>query len=143
MSHTASEVVLSPESGALDSTAVQARVLAKFFDIVTDGQDGLGGSYIGDSGSRIPIANVRFGFAFHQDPQDAGATRYPAVPGTFAYDMTDPAVQEAVRALGASYVQWDILFDTAFKTVAQDTPPSLNPETPRPELKFLRLPFRF
>jgi hypothetical protein len=143
MSHTASEMVLSPENGALASTAVQARVVAKFFDLVTDGQEGLGGSYIGNAGARIPIANVKFGFAFHQDPQNSSAARYPAAPGTFAYDLTDPAVQEAVRALGASFVQWDILFDTAFKTVSQDVPPSLNPETPRPELRFLRLPFRF
>jgi len=143
MSHTANEMVLSPENGALDSTAVQARVVAKFFEIVTDGQEGLGGSYIGNSGARIPVANVRFGFAFHQNPQDGNAARYPATPGTFAYDMSDPVVQEAVRALGANFVQWDILFDTAFKTVPQDGPPSLNPETPRPELRFLRMPFRF
>jgi hypothetical protein len=136
-------MVLSSANGALDSTAVEARVVAKFFEVITDGQDGLGGSYIGNSGARIPVANVRFGFAFHQDPQDGNAARYPATPGTFAYDMTDPVVQEAVRALGANFVQWDILFDTAFKTVTQDGPPNLNPETPRPELQFLRLPFRF
>ncbi|MGK0154393.1 MAG: hypothetical protein ACI9SE_001345 [Neolewinella sp.] len=143
MSHTANELVLSTERGALDATAVEARVIAKFFELVTNGQEGLGSSYIGNSGGRIPVANVRFGFAFHTNPQDGNAARYPAAPGTFAYDMTDPAVQEAVRALGASFVQWDILFDTAFKTVSQDGPPSLNPETPRPELRFLRLPFRF
>ncbi|MGK0201489.1 MAG: hypothetical protein ACI9S9_000547 [Planctomycetota bacterium] len=143
MSHTANEMVLSTERGALDVDAVQARVVAKFFDVVTDGQQGLGGSYIGNSGARIPIANVRFGFAFHQNPQDGNAQRYPELEGTFAYDLTDPAVQEAVRALGANFMQWDILFDTAFKTVSQDGPPRLNPETPRPELQFLRLPFRF
>ena len=143
MAHTANEMVLSSADGALDSTAVEARVVAKFFEVITDGQDGLGGSYIGNSGARIPVANVRFGFAFHQDPQDGNAARYPATPGTFAYDMTDPVVQEAVRALGANFVQWDILFDTAFKTVTQDGPPNLNPESPRPELQFLRLPFRF
>lgn len=143
MSHTANELVLSTERGALDATAVTARVIAKFFEVVTDGQEGLGGSYSGNSGGRVPVANLRFGFAFHTDPQDGNAARYPTAPGTFAYDITDPAVQEAVRALGASFMQWDILFDTAFKTVSQDGPPSLNPETPRPELRFLRMPFRF
>lgn len=143
LSHTANEMVLSPENGALDTSAVQARVVAKFFEIFTNGQSGLGGTYVGSSGSRIPVANVRFGFAFHQNPQDGNAARYPATPGTFAYDLSDPAVQEAVRALGANFVQWDILFDTAFKSVSADGPPALNPETPRPELRFLRLPFRF
>tara|TARA_R110002072_G_scaffold46591_10_gene129122 strand:- start:124763 stop:128278 length:3516 start_codon:yes stop_codon:yes gene_type:complete len=143
MSHTANELVLSTERGALDSTAVEARIVAKFFEIQTNGEDGLGGSYIGNSGARLPVANVRFGFAFHQNPQDGNAARYPATPGTFAYNLTDPAVQEEVRALGASFVQWDILFDTAFKTVPADGPPSLNPETNRPELRFLRMPFRF
>ena len=143
LSHTANELVLSPENGALDLSAVDVRVVAKFFDVVTDGLPGLGGSYIGTAGARIPVANIRFGFAFHQNPQDANADRYPAAPNTFAYDLTDPAVQEQIRALGATFVQWDILFDTGFKTVPQDEPPALNPETPRPELRFLRLPFRF
>jgi hypothetical protein len=143
LSHTANELVLSPENGALDLSAVDVRVVAKFFDVVTDGQPGLGGSYIGNAGARIPVANIRFGFAFHQNPQDLNADRFPAAPNTFAYDLTDPAVQEQIRALGASFVQWDILFDTGFKTVPQDEPPALNPETPRPELRFLRLPFRF
>ena len=49
----------------------------------------------------------------------------------------------AVRQLGASFVQWDLIFDTAFRSVASDSPPGLNPETPLPELHFLRLPFRF
>ncbi len=141
MSHTADELVLSPENGALSSAATQVRVIAKFFDIVTDGAAGLGGTYVGASGSRIPVSNIRFGFAFHTDPQNANAPRYPA--DGFAYDLTDPVVQENIRAIGASFVQWDILFDTAFQTSPQDGPPALNPETPRPELRFLRMPFRF
>jgi len=143
LSHTADELVLSPESGPLSSDAVEVRVVAKFFDVFTDGVAGLGGSYVGSGGGRVPVANVRFGFAFHSDPQDANAPRYPATPGTFVYDLGDPAVQEAVRAIGANFVQWDIMFSTAFQTSAQDGPPDLNPETPRPELRFLRLPFRF
>ena len=121
--------------------AQQVRVVAKFFDLVTGGVAGLGGTYIGSSGDRIPIANVRFGFAFHKNPQDANAPRYPTTG--FVYDLSDPLVQESVRAIGASFVQWDVLFDTAFRTTPQDGPPALNPETPRPELRFLRLPFRF
>jgi hypothetical protein len=143
LSHTANELVLSTESGALSTDAKQVRVVAKFFQVFTDGEEGLGASYIGGAGTRVPVANIRFGFAFHQDPQKASALRYPATPGTFAYDLSDPAVQESIRALGASFVQWDILFDSGFQSSTQDAPPSLNPETPRPELRFLRLPFRF
>jgi hypothetical protein len=141
ISHTANELVLSPDGGALSADAVEVRVVAKFFDVVTNGVAGLGGTYIGSSGARIPVSNVRFGFAFHTNPQDATAPRYPA--SGFAYDLSNPLVQEEIRALGASFVQWDVLFDTAFKATAQDGPPDLNPETPRPELQFLRLPFRF
>ena len=89
------------------------------------------------------MANIRFGFAFHQDPQDPTAQRFPAQEGTFTYDLTDPAVQEQIRQLGANFVQWDLLFDTRFRSAAGDSPPDLNPETPRPELHYLRLPFRF
>ena len=56
--------------------------------------------------------------------------------------QAEQALFETSR-VGASFVQWDVLFDTAFKATAQDGPPDLNPETPRPELQFLRLPFRF
>ncbi|MBL8750474.1 MAG: hypothetical protein JNK78_15025, partial [Planctomycetes bacterium] len=35
------------------------------------------------------------------------------------------------------YVQWDVIFNLTF------SPTSLNPASPRPELHFLRLPFRF
>ena len=143
LSHTANELVLSPESGALQVAATEVRVIAKFFDVITDGQPGLGGTYAGSQSNRVPVANIRFGFAFHQNPQDPAAQRYPAQEGTFAYDLSDPAVQEQVRQLGANFVQWDLLFDTRFRSAAGDSPPDLNPETPRPELHFLRLPFRF
>ena len=143
LSHTQNELVLSPESGALQTAASQVRVIAKFFDVVTNGQSGLGGTYAGSLSGRVPVANIRFGFAFHQNPQDPSAQRIPAAAGTYLYDLTDPAVQEQIRQLGASFVQWDLLFDTRFKSVPGDSPPELNPETPLPELQFLRLPFRF
>ena len=143
LSHSANELVLSPESGALEIAATDVRVVAKFFDVITDGQPGLGGTYAGSQSNRVPVANIRFGFAFHQNPQDPTATRFPAQEGTYVYDLTDPAVQEQIRQLGANFVQWDLLFDTRFQSVVSDTPPDLNPETPRPELHYLRLPFRF
>ena len=88
------EVVLSPESGALETAATQLRVVGKFFKVVTDGLEGLGPTYAGSQSNRVPIANIRFGWAFHQDPQDPSATRFPATEGTFVYDLADPAVQK-------------------------------------------------
>ena len=36
-----------------------------------------------------------------------------------------------------------VIFDTTFKSAPGDVPPPLSPTSPRPELHFLRLPFRF
>ncbi|MFK7742941.1 MAG: Ig-like domain-containing protein [Planctomycetota bacterium] len=140
LSHTANELVLSPESGALATEATSARVMAKFYEVFTDGSPGLGGTYSGAVG-RVPTANVRIGFAFHTDPQQSTG-RYPE-DGSFLFDLNDPAVQEEVRSRNMPFVQWDILFDSAFRSTGLDEPPALNPESPRPELRFLRLPFRF
>ncbi len=144
LTHTDRTLTLSPESGPLPTGAVSCQVRAKFFQVVTGGIEGLGPTYPGSvGGARVPNANVRIGFAFHQDPASSTATRYPSAAGTYVYDMSDPAVQEAVRLLGAAYVQFDILFDTTYKNVTGDNPPALSPSSPRPELHFLRLPFRF
>ena len=104
LSHSANELVLSPESGALEIAATDVRVVAKFFNVTTDGQPGLGGTYAGSQSNRVPVSNIRFGFAFHQNPQDPTATRFPAQAGTYVYDLTDPAVQEQIRQLGSQNV---------------------------------------
>lgn len=144
LSHTERSVVLSPNGAALPSTATQLRVVGKLFEIVTGGAPGLGATYPGSvGGTRVPISNVRIGFAFHRNPANATATRYPATAGTYLYNLSDTAVQEAIRVLGAPFVQMDILFDCAFKSTAGDAPPALSPSSPRPELHSLRVPFRF
>ncbi len=154
LSHTGRTLTLAPEGATLPAlgsgSAQVAKLLvrAKFFKVFTNGAEGLGATYIGvpapgQTGSRrVPRANVQIGFAFHKNPKDNTAgNRYPATG--FTYDLEDPAVQEAVRALGASFVQWDVVFDSAYKGLSGDAPPALAPTTPRPELHFLRLPFRF
>jgi hypothetical protein len=143
LTHTDRELVLATESGPFPANAAKVRVRAKFFDIVTAGATGFGPTYLGSGGQRVPIANVRIGFAFHQDPASPTAQRFPANPNEYAYNLSDPAVQEQVRLLHAPFVQWDVLFDTAFKAAPADAPPALSPDTPRPELRFLRLPYRF
>jgi hypothetical protein len=146
LSHSNRTLLLSPESGALPASATKLQVRAKFFRVVTNGQEGLGTTYLGTGGERVPNANVRIGFAFHQDPANATALRYPPLANTFVYDLSNPTVQEDIRTLGgtgASFVQWDIVFDGQFKKNPSDIPLPLGPTTPRPELHFLRLPFRF
>lgn len=144
LSHQSGSLFLSPESGALPATATKLQIRAKFFKVITGGQEGLGSTYLGASGDRIPTANVRIGFAFHQDPTKPTAQRFPSAPDTFAYDLSIEQVQQTLRLLGAGYVQWDILFDGEFRVdPINDNPPAFGPATPRPELHFLRLPFRF
>jgi hypothetical protein len=143
LSHSDRQLIVASDGQAMPADVAKAQVLASFFEMLTNGERGPGATYIGASGSRVPVANVKIGFAFHQDPASGTALRLPPTPGTFLFDLDDPAVQEQVRLLGAAFVQYDILFDTAFKSQPTDAPPGLSPSTPRPELRSLRVPFRF
>jgi hypothetical protein len=137
LSHTDRELLVDPDSNVLPNSATQLRVMAKFFKIVTNTSEGLGPTHTPVGGNPIPVSNVRIGFAFHQNPQ-AGTGRFPADEQQFLRDFNDPAFLAWVQANGAPrYVQWDVLFDMGFAGQ------SLTPSTPRPELHFLRLPFRF
>ncbi|MFN9706569.1 MAG: Ig-like domain-containing protein [Planctomycetota bacterium] len=147
LAHTSTELLLKAGTELLPTAATQVQIRAKFFKIVTSSAEGLGPVYLpGGSGTPSPIANVRIGFAFHQNPNPTNILngRFPSdSENNFISNLEDPAFLAWVNANGAPrYVQWDLLFDMAFKpTLSQ--PPSLTPTTPRPELRFLRLPFRF
>jgi hypothetical protein len=145
--HTATELLLDPGVDLLPTSATQVQVRAKFFKVITNTAEGLGPVYLpGGSGSPLPIANVRIGFAFHRDPDPANILngRFPSTSeNDFVFDLNSSALQAWIATNGAPrYVQWDVLFDMQFKPGISQ-PPSLNPTTPRPELHFLRLPFRF
>ncbi len=122
----------------------RVQIRAKFFKIVTNQAEGLGPVYTSvGSSTPIPNANLRIGFAFHQDPQAGNSQRFPANPQNFVYDMQDPQLLAWIQVNGAPrYVQWDVTFDTTF-SVNGSVAPALSPRTPLPELHFLRLPFRF
>jgi hypothetical protein len=145
LSHTANKLWLAPDANALPSGFVRAQVRAKFFRIVTSGSEGLGPVYLPNGLPAVPNANVRIGFAFHQDPAAGPSRRYPLDPKQFVYDLNDQGLLNwiALPNNGAPrYVQWDVTFDMVYErngTVA----PSLSPSSPRPELHFLRIPFRF
>ena len=143
LSHTNQALTLSPSSGPLPQNATSLRVRAKFFQVITDGAEGLGPTYRGSLSNRVPTANIRIGFAFHRDPSNSTQGRYPTTDGTYLYDLSATEVQDTFRQLGAAYVQFDILFDCAYRSVGGDEPPVFGPASARPELHFLRLPFRF
>lgn len=143
LAHSDSRLRLSTESGPLAATGTKVQLRAKFYKVMVDGVETLGGTYPGSlPNTRVPTSNIRIGFAFHTAPGNGG-TRYPAGQDTYFYNLDDPNVQEMIRGYGATFVQFDILFDSRFRSVAGDNPPLLNPDTSRPELHFLRLPFRF
>lgn len=144
LGHTDRTLFLSAADGPLPNGFTRLQVRAKFFKVVTGGSEGLGTTYVGTPGnSVVPVANVRIGFAFHKNPASPTALRFPAAAGTFVYDLENPTTQEQIRSLGDSFVQWDITFDTAYKSNSADNPPSLSPGSPRPEVHFLRIPYRW
>jgi hypothetical protein len=150
LAHTDRRLWLSPESGALTGgPGMTARVVAKFFELFTDGSPGLGRTYPNRSNLAVPLSNVRIGFAFHQDATKAKTSgddplRFPQRVGTFTYDLQSAAAREAIRKLKAPYVQWDLLFNSRFSEEPGNVSQfQLSPTTPRSEIRFLRVPYRF
>jgi len=185
MSHTSRRLWLSPDQGSLPSklSGLRLNIVERFFDVRTQGAAGLGPTYRDPQTNRqVPIANVRFGFAFHKDPSQALSSgidplRFPNQVGTFLYDegldLSDPAVQERIRqgifrlpsgilpkvppgghggpvilGEGAGFVKWDLLFNLRFsETQPGNSAPSgtlaLSPSSPRPEVHFVVVPYRY
>jgi hypothetical protein len=147
LAHSGTDLWMGIEAAAdllPSAPPARLRISAKFFEIVTNQSEGLGPTYtaVGQN-TPIPNANVRIGFAFHQNPQAGNSQRFPANPQDFVYDMNDAALQAWIATNGKPrYVQWDVTFDTAF-SVNGSVAPALSPQTPLPELRNLRLPFRF
>ena len=135
LNHVGNELLVEPLAGPIpDAAKVQIR--AKFFKVVTDGAEGLGPTYtsVGEPPVPVPIANVRIGFAFHQDPADENASRYPANNQQFVRDLEEQGLQDWISINGPPrFVQWDVVFDMTFQPGVA-VPPSLNPSTPRPQL---------
>ena len=149
LSHSGNELLVEASAGLVPSQATQVQVKAKFFKIVTNGSEGLGSTYQESVGNPTPIpySNVRIGFAFHQDPDPSNILtgRYPSSSEQdFVRDLNDPGLQAWIAANGAPrYVQWDVVFDMAYHPTNPALSQTLTPSTPRPQIEFLRLPFRF
>lgn len=140
-----SAVYLATDAG-LPSNVDHIRVLAKFFDVTTNGSPGLGSTQdIPGAPFPVPEANVRVGFAFHTDPASASGTRYPSDPTAFAFDLKDPVLLNFIRDNRPTYVQWDVLFNSRFHPTAADNASGLplSSEMSLPTLQYLLMPFRF
>lgn len=150
LSHNERFVFLAPDAAA-PSGAVSCRVLAKFFDVSTDGAAGLGPTYAIDAqGNQAPVANLRIGFAFTTDPRAGfGAQRWPngTVPTEerYEFDLLNPAFLAWLQTNHPRYVQWDVLFNTTYhpSNPGNSSGQSLSATTPRPAIEFLALPYRF
>jgi hypothetical protein len=151
LGHTDRRMFLNVRGAQLPTQAVRVQVVAKLFELATGGVEGLGPVYIVNN-KPVPKANVKIGFAFHQDATKAKTSgtdplRFPQQVGTFTYDLNSDAAREAIRQLKAAYVQWDLLFNLRFSedpaTGNTNQQAVLDPSQPRPEIRFLRIPYRF
>ena len=132
---------LDTGTASLPAGVARLQLRLKTFLLQVDGVESFGRVFQG--ASTLPRSNVRIGFAFSADPGDPEA-RFPLDPNAFVYDLVDPAVQEAIRTRHLSFVQWDVLFDLAYPSTVGALPPaSPDVSAPRPELRWLRLPFRY
>lgn len=167
LGHDARTLFLATDQDLLpaQTTNLQVRIVAQFFDIITNGIRGLGPTYDTLAGGLAPVANVRIGFAFHEDPAQALTSgidnkRFPTQVGSFLYDddpdplnpqnpnldLSDPATQDLIESRNFRFIKWDILFNTGFSETESNNlrgASVLGPATPRPELHFLVIPYRF
>ncbi|MBI5853267.1 MAG: hypothetical protein HZB39_19845, partial [Planctomycetes bacterium] len=150
LSHNQRFVFLAPDSAA-PTGAVSCQILAKFFDVSTDGSPGLGPTYAIDAqGNQAPVANVRIGFAFTTDPRTGfGPTRWPngtnPADERYEFDLRNPAFLTWLQTNRPKFVQWDVIFNTTYhpSNPGNSSGQSLSPTTPRPAVEFLGLPYRF
>lgn len=144
LAHDERELLVEPGAELLPTNASMLRIVARFFDITTNGIEGLLPRPSSGAGGLVPQANVRVGFAFHTDPSNANplAGRYPPTSEQhFVQDLADPQLLLWLAANQPRFVQWDITFDVAFD--GGTGAPRLTISPPRLALQSLRLPFRF
>ena len=144
LAHNGDTLWVDPTRGPIPANATTLRVRAKFFEIRVNGNEGFGATYGQTSESQVPQANVRIGWAFERDPTLGNTTgeRYPLTDGEFVYDMEEAGLLDYLSNGAPRYVMWDVTFDLRYRPGGA-APPIVTPSTPLPELRFLRMPFRF
>jgi hypothetical protein len=151
--HDDGSLYLAPGADLPDGVPLTVAVVAKFFSIFTGTVEGFSQSFIGrdgfgDPNLNVPRSNVQIAFAFHQNPGNSAALRFPAVvPGQalgFFADWTNAAKLEQLRSGGYRFVMYDLIFDTDFEVDPRfPNDAKLGPDTPRPEVRRLVLPYRY
>ncbi|MEZ5989824.1 MAG: Ig-like domain-containing protein [Planctomycetota bacterium] len=157
LTHTKDELWLEAGIAPLPADAQTLEVAAKFLSVETQGVEGLGETYEviqGVNKYRYPVANIRLGFAFHDDPStpniqgNKDLNRFPQEIGEFLYDLDldNTALREQLRTLHYRFAKVRVRFNLDYNPVAPDTTPGQNPVKPgveRPGLRWLVLPYRF
>lgn len=148
-------VWVDARDGVVPSNAASCRFVAKFVEVVTGLNPGLGPTYeIKRRGAsvRVPISNVQIGFAFHRDPEQAKKSgtdklRFPQTVGSYVYDLQSEGAasrREALRRLHFPFVKVHVRFNTNYdpdKPNARAGFRPVNAETELPSLRWLALPF--
>lgn len=126
----------------LSTSATEIRIVAKFFEVTTNGEVGLGAFNTAFAPEPRPRSNVRVGFAFHVDPTNTTTPnlRYPA--SGFSSDVSALLQQMRNDGQRPTYVKWDVLFNQDFDLRFGGANP-ITPDLPTQTLEYLVLPFRF
>lgn len=151
-------VFIDARDGVLPRDVATFSILDKFFDVVTDGNPGLGGTYEIDTPRgprRYPIANVQIGFAFHLDPANPAITggsdakRFPRKIDQYIYDLDSVGTsspRELLRQLHYPFVKMRVRFNLNYDHTSPETRAGAHPVnalSQRPALRFVRLPFAY
>ncbi len=148
LGHSASELFLRVADGALQTSVARVEVIRKLFEVVTDGNEGLGEVH---DGTAVPVANVQFGFAFHRDPSNPKISngldenRFPRALRGFTHDLQDTSAmgdRTRIRRLHYPFVKLFVRFNLNYNPKDPDQPGAtpVGPATPRTGLRFVVLP---
>ena len=160
--HTSKILFVDASEGALPNDVAAAEVHAKFFEVVTKGSLGLGPVYRVDKQTTTefyPLANVQIGFAFHKSPwapkydnvtkPTKDDNRFPTKLGDFVFDLESTgasSARELLRQKHYPYVQMKVRFNLSYDYKDPDlntAPTKAGPNTLKPGIRFLLLPYRF
>ena len=155
--HDGERLYLDASEGKLPNGADQCSIVRKFFEVVTEGTEGLGRIYerqVGQTTERHPIANVQFGFAFHLDPsmpdlatsngKRIDRNRFPQDLEEFLHDLETPSARETLRKLQFPFAKVMVRFNRDFEASNPAIERgALDPDAPQPQLNFIVLPYRY
>ena len=129
---------------------------------MTKGSLGLGPVYRVDKQTTTefyPLANVQIGFAFHKSPwapkydnvtkPTKDDNRFPTKLGDFVFDLESTgasSARELLRQKHYPYVQMKVRFNLSYDYKDPDlntAPTKAGPNTLKPGIRFLLLPYRF